>query len=96
MRPSFPVVKDAIERIVATFIVTVLGLATAPAVGVEGVLKLDNWKAWGLAGVIAAFTLLKTVVAAWIGRVNGRATSASLAPGVKLQPDNVSGTDLRS
>lgn len=87
MSPKFPVIKDAVERIVATFVVTVLGLATAPAIGVEGVLKLDNWKAWGLAGVVAAFTLLKTVVASWLGRVNGKATSASLAPSVKLQPE---------
>jgi hypothetical protein len=87
MGPKFPVVKDAVERIVATFVVTVLGLATAPAIGVESVLKLDNWKAWALAGVVAAFALAKTVVASWIGRVNGRATSASLAPGVKLQPE---------
>ena len=86
MNGHVPVVTDAFERILATFVVTVLGAATADGVGLVDALSLDNWKAWGLAGIVAAFTLAKTIVAAFVNRRNGQATSASLAPSVVLEP----------
>lgn len=81
VRERYPVVADATERIVATFVVSVLGLATADGVDLQSFLSIDNWKTWATAAVISAFTLLKTIIAA---RLNG--PSASLAPSVRLEP----------
>jgi hypothetical protein len=87
MREKYPVVTDAVERIVATFVVTVLGLATADGVDLQNALSIDNWKTWITAGVVAAFTLLKTIIAAQVSKRGGKATSASLAPSVQLKPE---------
>jgi methyl coenzyme M reductase beta subunit len=93
VRDKFPVVKDILERTVATFVVTVLGLATADGVDLQNALDLSNWKTWATAGVIAAFTLVKGIIAS---RVNG--PGASLAPGVELQRESATamGTETNS
>jgi len=87
MGEKFPVVKDAAERVIMTFVLTVLALATADGVDWTDWGSLSNWQTWAVAGITAAFTLVKAIVAAQIGKVNGHATSASLAPSVKLQPE---------
>lgn len=79
----FPIARDIFERVAATFVVTVLGLVTADGVDLQSVLSFDNWKTWATAGIVAAFTLLKALIAT---RVNKGAPSASLDPGVQLQP----------
>lgn len=81
-----PVLTDAFERVASTFVVTVLTLATTNGLNIQDYLVLDNWKAWGFAGVAAALTVVKTIVAAFIARRNGQAASASLAPSVVLEP----------
>ncbi len=86
MREKYPVVADAVERILATFVVTVLGLATADGVDITAATNVDNWKTWLTAGIVAAFTLVKTIIAAQVSKRAGKATSASLAPSVQLQP----------
>lgn len=83
----FPVARDIVERVVATFAASVLGLATADGVGVQDVLNIGSWKLWAASGIVAAFTLLKTLIAS---RVGSGAPSASLDPAVKLQPEPVS------
>ena len=82
MAPRFPLVRDAFERVVFTFVAAVLGLATADGVDLTQATSLGSWKAWGAAGLIAAFTLLKTIIAARIGS----GTSASVDPAVQLRP----------
>lgn len=94
MGGKFPVVTDALERVVMTFVVTVLGGVTADGVGIDEALDLGHWKVWALAGVVAAFTLLKTLIAAQIAKRGGQAVSASLAPSVALQPVNADGKPL--
>lgn len=78
---KFPVGRDIFERVAATFVVSVLGLATADGVDLQSVLSVDNWKTWLTAGVIAAFTLVKALIAT---AISGK--GASLAPGVALEP----------
>lgn len=80
MVPRIPVARDVFERVAATFVVTVLGLLTADGVDLQSVLSFDNWKTWATAGIVAAFTLLKTVIAARLGG------GASLDPAVKIEP----------
>lgn len=78
---KLPVGADIVERVLATFVVTALGLATADGVGWAEWTDLSNWKTWATAGVAAAFTLVKSLVALKVGR-----RSASLAPSVGLEP----------
>jgi methyl coenzyme M reductase beta subunit len=77
----FPIARDVMERTLATFVVTVLGLATADGVDLQNVLDVDNWRTWVTAGIVAAFTLVKSAIAVKVG---GR--SASLDPAVSLAP----------
>lgn len=86
MGAKFPIARDIFERVAATFVVTVLGLATADGVDLQNALSLDNWKTWGVAGLVAGFTLLKSVIATRIGKRGGQAVSASLDPAVRLDP----------
>lgn len=87
MAARFPIARDIFERVASTFVVALLGMATADGVGWVDWFGLASWKAWAGAALIAAFTLLKTLVATQIAKRNGQATSASLDPGVRLQPD---------
>lgn len=77
----FPIGRDILERVLATFGLTVLALATADGVDWTDWGSVDNWKTWGVAGIAAAFSLIKGLIAT---RVGGR--SASLDPAVKLAP----------
>lgn len=86
MGAKFPIARDIFERVAATFVATVLGLATADGVDLQNALSVDNWKTWGVAGVVAAFTLLKSIVATQIAKRGGQAASASLDPAVQLEP----------
>jgi hypothetical protein len=80
----FPVGRDIAERVLATFVMTVLGLATADGINWTDWGSLDNWQTWGVGGLTAGFSLLKGLIASRISKRQGR--SASLDPGVKLQP----------
>lgn len=82
----FPVLRDAVERVLATFVVSLLGLATADGVGWVDWANVSNWRVWGISGLVAAFTVLKTAIATRIAKRNGQATSASFDPAVQLQP----------
>lgn len=82
----FPIGRDIVERVLATFVLTVLGLATADGIDWTDWGSLDNWQTWGVAGIVAVFTLVKGLIATKIG---GR--SASLDPAVKLQPTDAAG-----
>jgi hypothetical protein len=91
MASKFPVAKDIAERVIATFVVSVLGLATSDAVGWQDVLKLDNWKLWSAAGLVTAFSLLKNLITSKIG-----GKGASAVPSVTLAPeDEVASDSLR-
>lgn len=78
---KLPIGKDIFERVAATFVVTVLGLASADGLDWTQWTSLDNWQTWGAAGLAAVFSLIKGLIATKVG---GR--SASLAPGVELAP----------
>lgn len=78
---KLPIGKDVFERVAATFVVTVLGLATADGLDWADWTDLTNWKTWATAGLTAAFSLVKSLIAL---RIGGR--SASLAPSVELKP----------
>lgn len=82
----FPILTDIFERVSATFGVVLLTFLTSDTLNWQDVLQLDNWKGWATAALAAAFTTLKAAVATQIAKRRGRATSASLAPSVKLQP----------
>lgn len=86
MGAKFPIARDIFERVAATFVATVLGLATADGVDLQNVLSIDSWKTWGVAGVVAAFSLLKGLIATQIAKRGGQAASASLDPAVRLDP----------
>ncbi len=86
MKTRYPVVTDALERVLATFVAALLGLATADGLDWTDWGSLDNWKAWAAAALTSAFTLVKTLIAMQVAKRNGQATSASLAPQVQLQP----------
>ncbi len=76
-----PVLTDVFERVLSTFVITVLTAATADGLNWTDLLKVDNWQTWAFAGVAAVFTLLKGMWASRVGR-----KSASLAPSVGLEP----------
>lgn len=61
--------RDAAERIGATFLE-----ATAGSIILAGTLNLDVAKAAGLAGTMAALTLVKTLLAQYVG--DSRSASA--------------------
>lgn len=86
MGAKFPIARDIFERVAATFFATVLGLATADGVDLQNALSLDNWKTWAVAGLVAAFTFLKSVIATRVGKRDGQAVSASLDPAIRLDP----------
>ncbi|MFD9564335.1 hypothetical protein [Streptomyces sp. NPDC059994] len=68
--------KDVAERTLATFVVTAGGVAVAA--GPADVLHASFWQTMGAAGLAAAGSLLKGMLARAIGDKN----SASTAPGV--------------
>jgi uncharacterized protein (DUF983 family) len=76
-----PIWRDIVERVAATFVVVLIGEALAGVVGWADWAELDNWKAWANAALIAALTLLKTLIASRLGQ-----RSASLDPAVGLRP----------
>lgn len=82
----FPVIRDAFERIYSTFGVALLAILSSDLINLQDVLKLDNWKGWGLAALTASFTALKTMIAAQVAKRRGQATSASFDPAVQLKP----------
>ncbi len=57
--------RDALERIVWTFVQAFVGALLADA---AGVLNLDAVKAAGIAGLAAVLAVVKTVAASRIGR----------------------------
>ena len=86
----YPVARDIAERVAATFLVTLIAMATADGVDLTAWGDLANWKTWAVAAIAAAFSLLKSIIASRIGRN----PSASLDPAVKLQPDPPAGKRL--
>lgn len=82
----FPVGRDVAERVLSTFVLTVLTLASADGLDWTDWTDMGNWRAWAVAGLAAAFSLTKGLLASQVGKMRGRATSASLDPVVKLQP----------
>lgn len=86
MGSRLPIARDILERVLATFVASLLGLATADGVDLTDALSPASWKGWAAAALIAAFTLLKTMVAAQVAKRNGSASSASLDPAVRLEP----------
>lgn len=86
---KLPVGADVVERVLATFFVTVFGLATADGIGWTEWADLGNWKTWATAGLAAAFSLVKSLIALRVGR-----KSASLAPQVGLAPVSEQGSPL--
>lgn len=77
----YPVARDIAERVVATFVVTMLGLATADGIDWQDWGDWGHWQAWATSALAAAFSLLKGVIAVRVGR-----PSASLDPAVALAP----------
>lgn len=72
-------VRDLIERVVATFVTAFLGvLVTGGVFDVSHLRDASAWQAAGLAGVAAVLSLVKGIVAKFVGDRD----SASLAPGV--------------
>lgn len=67
---------DLAERVVWTFLGAFIAVATAA--GPADMFTVSFWQAAGTAGVAAAVTLVKGVVARFVGAKN----SASTAPGV--------------
>jgi hypothetical protein len=94
MGSKFPVARDVFERVVMTFLAAVAASIVSDAANWTDVLSLSNWKAWGFAGLAAAFTLVKSLLATQVGKMNGKAASASLDPEVKLQPVDASPSRL--
>lgn len=88
---KFPVARDIVERVLSTFVLTLLTLATADGINWADWADLRNWQSWGVAALAAAFSLFKGLLASQIGKRGGAATSASLDPGVQLAPVDVSG-----
>jgi uncharacterized protein (DUF983 family) len=76
-----PVAVDVAERVAATFVVTVLGLASADGLQWTDWTNMKNWQTWATAGLVSAFTLVKSLIALKVG-----GKSASLAPSVELEP----------
>ena len=77
----YPIARDIIERVGATFVLTLLSLATADGINWTDWGSMDNWRAWAIAALTAAFSLVKGIIATRFGR-----ESASLDPAVGLQP----------
>lgn len=86
MSNRFPVGRDVFERVLWTFLAATLTPAVADGVGWINWGSLANWQSWLAGGMVAAFTLVKSLIATQIGKVNGEASSASTDPAVKLQP----------
>jgi hypothetical protein len=82
----YPVARDIAERVLATFIMTLLALATADGVGWDDWADWGHWQTWAVSAIAACLSLLKGLVAARIGKN----PSASLDPAVKLQPTTAS------
>lgn len=68
--------KDLAERVVATFVVAAAGVAVAAGPG--DMFNASFWEIVGAAGIAAAGSLLKGVIARFVGARN----SASAASGV--------------
>src|SRR5690242_13640807 len=81
----YPVIRDVVERVLATFVMTMLALATADGVDWTEWTDWGHWKTWAISALAAAFSLLKSLIATRVGRN----PSASLDPAVKLQPTAV-------
>lgn len=86
MGEKFPVMRDAFERLVRTFLQAVLAAGISDGIDIQNVLSLDTWKTYALAGIAAAISLIMSAIATRVARYQGRASSASLDPEVKLQP----------
>jgi hypothetical protein len=84
---KYPVARDIAERVLVTFVVTLLGLATADGVNWTEWGSWNHWQTWAVSALTAAFSLLKGLIATRIGKVGRNATSASLDPAVKLAPE---------
>jgi methyl coenzyme M reductase beta subunit len=83
----FPVLRDVVERAVSTGVQTALAVLTADGVNLLDLRDLTLWQGAGLAGLGAAWALVKAVVAVKIGK-----KGASLDPKVGLQPTATTGT----
>lgn len=68
--------RDLAERVVATFVVAAAGVALAAGPG--DMFSASFWETVGTAGIAAAGSLLKGLIARFVGARN----SASSAPGV--------------
>lgn len=77
----YPLFRDIAERVLTTFVLTVVTLATADGIDWTDWGSLDNWQTWAVAGLAAVFSLIKGLIATRVGR-----KSASLDPKVGLQP----------
>lgn len=82
----FPVVRDIAERCLATFVMTLLALATADGVQWTDWTNLSNWRTWAISAVAAVFSLIKGLVASRVVGGRGGGRSASLDPAVQLAP----------
>jgi len=69
--------KDLLYRTVATYVETVLGLVTA--IGFD-VLDMSAWKAAAVAGLPAAFTVLKGGLAYFVGNSEQAALINTVPP----------------
>ncbi|MDT0345910.1 holin [Streptomyces litchfieldiae] len=76
LRTARTYLMDLAERVVATFVVSAAGVAIAA--GPAGLFSASMWETAGAAGLAAAGSLLKGVLAKAVGDRN----SASAAPGV--------------
>lgn len=72
--------RDLAERVLWTFAQAFVGALITGGVldGVAGVADITGWQAAGLAGVAAVISLIKGLLAKFVGRSD----SASTAPGV--------------
>lgn len=68
--------KDLVERVIATFVVAAAGVALAAGPG--DMFSASFWETVGAAGIAAAGSLVKGVIARFVGPKN----SASVAAGV--------------
>jgi|SRR5882724_6620003 len=64
--------KDVAERVLSTFLSTVVGLFVAMVIanGIQGV-NLDAAEVWAVAGVAAALSVLKNAITELLGIANG-------------------------
>ena len=76
VRTARTFVIDLVERVLATFVVAAGGIAVAA--GPADMFSASFWQTMGAAGLVAAGSLLKGVLA----RAAGDKNSASAAPGV--------------